>query len=79
MELELLKSVTSGMVTSENHKWNRPVPKPNYQFEKRQREQDKKKKKAEKAQRKAAAPDETHSDMTSEAPPENKPLDPAPL
>ncbi|MGE5453188.1 MAG: hypothetical protein ACM3VZ_15260 [Acidobacteriota bacterium] len=27
--------------------------KPNYQFEKRQREQDKKKKKAEKAQRKA--------------------------
>ncbi|CAM5791600.1 MAG: hypothetical protein J0I00_16170 [Burkholderiales bacterium] len=30
------------------------MPKPNYQFEKRQREQEKKKKKAEKAERKAA-------------------------
>jgi len=33
------------------------VQKPNYQFEKRQREQDKKKKKTEKAQRKASSPD----------------------
>ncbi len=31
------------------------MAKPNYQFEKRQREQEKKKKKAEKAQRKAQA------------------------
>jgi hypothetical protein len=33
------------------------MAKPNYQFEKRQREQEKKKKKAEKAQRKAQASD----------------------
>jgi len=33
------------------------VAKPNYQFEKRQRELEKKRKKAEKAQRKAASPD----------------------
>lgn len=32
--------------------------KPNYQFEKRQREQEKKKKKAEKAMKKAVAPNE---------------------
>jgi hypothetical protein len=37
-----------------------PMAKPNYQFEKRQREQQKKLKKVEKAQRKAnAAPTET--------------------
>jgi len=33
------------------------MPKPNYQFEKRQRELEKKKKKAEKAQRKATGPE----------------------
>ena len=35
------------------------MPKPNYQFEKRQRELEKKKKKAEKAQKKATAPEES--------------------
>jgi len=33
------------------------MPKPNYQFEKRQRELEKKKNKAEKAQRKATGPE----------------------
>ncbi|MEX8193633.1 hypothetical protein [Comamonas guangdongensis] len=42
------------------------MPKPNYQFEKRQREQEKKKKKAEKAQRKAAATEGTPPNVASE-------------
>jgi hypothetical protein len=46
------------------------VPKPNYQFEKRQREQEKKKKKAEKAQRKAAVSEGTPPDVASEVLPE---------
>ncbi len=45
------------------------VVKPNYQFEKRQREQEKKRKKAEKAQRKASLPD---APLPSEAVPEKK-------
>ncbi|MEY2842763.1 MAG: hypothetical protein RI920_800 [Pseudomonadota bacterium] len=50
------------------------MAKPNYQFEKRQREQDKKKKKAEKAHRKAqgsdapAAPLGTETIKEAEAP-----------
>lgn len=43
--------------------------KPNYQFEKRQREQDKKRKKVEKAQRKASSRD---APPPSEAVPEKK-------
>lgn len=43
------------------------MPKPNYQFEKRQREQEKKKKKAEKAQRKAAAAEEAPSNVGPDA------------
>lgn len=43
------------------------MPKPNYQFEKRQREQEKKKKKAEKAQRKAAAAEEALSNVGPDA------------
>lgn len=42
------------------------MPKPNYQFEKRQREQEKKKKKAEKAQRKAATAEEAPSNVGSD-------------
>ena len=63
---------TSGMVSGINHKRNHPVPKPNYQFEKRQRELEKKKKKAEKAQRKAVAPEGTPPDVAPEAVVENK-------
>ena len=47
------------MVDSVSHYRKRTVPKPNYQFEKRQRELEKKKKKAEKLQRKSAASTET--------------------
>ena len=63
---------TSGMVSGINHKRNHPVPKPNYQFEKRQRELEKKKKKAEKAQRKTATPEGTTSEVVSEVVQENK-------
>lgn len=45
------------------------MAKPNYQFEKRQRELEKKKKKAEKAQRKASVPD---APPPGEAPPATK-------
>jgi hypothetical protein len=50
------------------------VPKPNYQFEKRQRELEKKKKKAEKQQRKEATPELPESPVVAEtpAPPEQK-------
>lgn len=48
------------------------MPKPNYQFEKRQRELEKKKKKAEKVQRKAVASEETPQNVTSEMVLENK-------
>ncbi|PIG08893.1 hypothetical protein [Comamonas sp. 26] len=48
------------------------MPKPNYQFEKRQRELDKKKKKAEKAQKKATAPEERLPSVASETLVENK-------
>ena len=48
------------------------MPKPNYQFEKRQRELEKKKKKAEKAQRKAATSEETPPAVEPEAQLENK-------
>ena len=44
------------------------MPKPNYQFEKRQRELEKKKKKAEKAQRKVTAPEPTPPNVASEVP-----------
>lgn len=45
------------------------MAKPNYQFEKRQRELAKKKKKEEKAQRKSAAPDAPDAPVkTGEAP-----------
>lgn len=60
------------MVSGANHKRNRPVSKPNYQFEKRQRELEKKKKKAEKALRKAAAPEGAPPNEASVALPENK-------
>jgi hypothetical protein len=58
------------------------VAKPNYQYEKRQRELEKKKKKAEKAQRKTSdgdTPTEDNDDSSGFAPtvpfdPENKPL-----
>ena len=48
------------------------MPKPNYQFEKRQRELEKKKKKAEKAQRKATGSETVVPVLNSEAPAENK-------
>lgn len=48
------------------------MPKPNYQFEKRQRELEKKKKKAEKAQRKAAVTEVNPAEIASEAALENK-------
>ncbi|EHN63318.1 Uncharacterised protein [Comamonas testosteroni] len=48
------------------------MPKPNYQFEKRQRELEKKKKKAEKAQRKATGPETAAPVLNSEALVENK-------
>lgn len=45
------------------------VAKPNYQYEKRQRELEKKKKKEEKAQRKASTPDVPSSDtLPADAP-----------
>jgi hypothetical protein len=44
------------------------VLKPNYQFEKRQRENEKKKKKAEKAQRKALGLDDAPEDVSASAP-----------
>lgn len=48
------------------------MPKPNYQFEKRQRELEKKKKKAEKAQRKATGPETAARVLNSDALVENK-------
>ena len=48
------------------------MPKPNYQFEKRQRELEKKKKKAEKAQKKATAPEVSSPSVASETLVENK-------
>ena len=48
------------------------MPKPNYQFEKRQRELEKKKKKAEKAQRKATGPETVAPVLNSEALVESK-------
>ena len=48
------------------------MPKPNYQFEKRQRELEKKKKKAEKAQKKATVPEEISPSVASETLVENK-------
>ncbi|WP_326999492.1 hypothetical protein [Comamonas testosteroni] len=48
------------------------MPKPNYQFEKRQRELEKKKKKAEKAQRKATGSETAAPVLASEALVENK-------
>lgn len=47
------------------------MAKPNYQYEKRQRELEKKKKKEEKAQRKASA----HDTPAAEAQPGDAPLD----
>lgn len=48
------------------------MPKPNYQFEKRQRELEKKKKKAEKAQKKATAPEESPPPVAFDSLVENK-------
>lgn len=48
------------------------MPKPNYQFEKRQRELEKKKKKAEKVQRKASVTEVAPSDVVPEVLQENK-------
>ena len=48
------------------------MPKPNYQFEKRQRELEKKKKKAEKVQRKASVAEVAPSDVAPEVLQENK-------
>lgn len=48
------------------------MPKPNYQFEKRQRELEKKKKKAEKAERKIAAPEGAAPEVAPDALQENK-------
>lgn len=48
------------------------MPKPNYQFEKRQRELEKKKKKAEKANRKASASEGAPAESSPEALPESK-------
>lgn len=48
------------------------MAKPNYQFEKRQRELEKKKKKAEKAQRKAALPEEASPNVSAETLLDNK-------
>ena len=48
------------------------MPKPNYQFEKRQREQEKKKKKAEKVQRKASVTEVAPADVVPEVLQENK-------
>ena len=61
----------SGMVEARTKKGTSHVLKPNYQFEKRQREQEKKRKKAEKAQRKAASAD-TPPPPPSEPAPEQK-------
>ncbi|MGU3626312.1 hypothetical protein [Comamonas sp. C24C] len=48
------------------------MPKPNYPFEKRQRELEKKKKKEEKAQRKAAASESTPANVVPEVLQDNK-------
>lgn len=48
------------------------MPKPNYQFEKRQREKDKKQRKLEKAQRKAVTPEESPPNAALPEPLENK-------
>ena len=48
------------------------MPKPNYPFEKRQRELEKKKKKEEKAQRKAAASESTPPNVVPEVLQDNK-------
>lgn len=48
------------------------MPKPNYQFEKRQRELEKKKKKAEKVQRKAVASEDAPQNVAPEVRTENK-------
>lgn len=48
------------------------MPKPNYQFEKRQRELEKKKKKAEKANRKATVSEGAPAEASPEALPESK-------
>ena len=48
------------------------MPKPNYQFEKRQRELEKKNQKAEKTQRKATGPETAAPVLNSEALVENK-------
>lgn len=54
------------------------MAKPNYQFEKRQRELAKQKKKQEKAQRKAAGPAGEHEDGSAgEAPAADEPRQPA--
>jgi len=51
-------------------------PKPNYQFEKRQRELAKKKKKEEKAQRKASGVADTPEVPDADAPPADVPATP---
>jgi hypothetical protein len=55
------------------------MPKPNYGFEKRQRELEKKRKKADKAQKKAAGPldTDTNSDPAAPAPSEEQAPPPA--
>jgi hypothetical protein len=51
-------------------------PKPNYQFEKRQRELAKKKKKEEKAQRKSSGPGDAPDPADQAAPPADVPASP---
>lgn len=53
------------MVGNANHKRNRPVPKPNYQFENDSASK-RRRKKAEKAQRKAATAEEAPSNVGSD-------------
>jgi|GEM_PF-405727 len=61
----------SGIVRPINTIPEKHVAKPNYQYEKRQRELEKKKKKEEKAQRKAAG----HDTPAAEAQPGDAPMD----
>ena len=51
------------------------MAKPNYQYEKRQRELEKKKKKAEKAQRKSSPTDDSPEQDNAEAFSPNAPID----
>ncbi len=54
-----------------------PMAKPNYQYEKRQRELEKKRKKAEKAQKKSTGPEELDAPVVAQLEPAAAPAHPA--